>query len=501
MNKSHTIAEKYNILSERFTNKQCTLITTLEEYTKNEDKYKKVNIIASCGHKRNDVFIHDFFNKGCGNRCNDCVKKETKDKVINKEVKTNEIEYLAYNLFKDNLHDFEVIRTNEGCIVDIIIKPKNKVFSNNELYLPIQLKSILSPLSTEFNNNNTKLYSFNGLIKDRYKNMVILLICIQEKKFWILDNDNLQTDGKISIGKTSDTYSKYRVDITNINSKFIELYDKNKSWYNTKEHFNTSNNIYQQIEKEYNILRKTKLDFITFTKPFIDMQAYDFLIGTRRVQEKVCGIRKDRPEYRCLLSRSNGYKNGKLLKKGYKLGDNDFYWFNLPDMNTFYIIPEKILYDMNKIGDDKIKMLYIPFNDTDHWLYDYKFYYDKPDKKKILNLLDKYNHNNNIILDEQKYLENLRKLIPEYVEEIEVIKEIKSCIDCMKEILDLSTRCRKCYDKYKLKTSIINSNRPSLEQINADLKELKTFVKVGLKYNVSDNCIRKWIRKYSSLNI
>ena len=498
MNKSLTIEEKYNILSERFANKQCTLITTLEEYTNMTELYKRVNIIASCGHKRSDVFIHDFFNKGCGNRCNDCVKKGTRNKVINKDLTTNEIEYLAYNLFKDNLHDFEVMRTDECCNVDIIIKPKNKVFSNNELYLPIQLKSILEPSSTEFNNNNTKLYSFNGLIKDKYKNMVILLICVQDKKFWILDNDSLQTDGKISIGKTSDTYNKYRVDITKLNEKFIELYNKNKTWYNTKEHFNTSNNIYQIKEKEYIILRKTKLDFITFTKPFIDMQAYDFLIGSNKVQEKVCGIRKDRPEYRCFLSRSNGYKNGKLLKKGYKLGDNDFYWFNLPDMNTFYIIPEKILYDMKKIGGDKMKILYIPFNDTNHWLYNYKFYYDKPDKKKILEILNN-NKPNNMILDETIYLENLRKLIPEYVEEIEVTKEIKSCIDCMKEISDLSLRCRKCCDKYKLKTSIMNSNRPSLEQINADLKELKTFVKVGLKYNVSDNCIRKWIKKYNTL--
>lgn len=240
------------------------------------------------------------------------------------------------------------------------------------------------------------------------------------------------------------------------------------------------------------------MDFITFTKPFIDMQAYDFLIGSNKVQEKVCGIRKDRPEYRCFLSRSNGIKNGKQLKTGYKLGENDFYWINLPDTNTFYIIPEKILYDMNKIGGDKMKILYIPFNDTDHWLYKYKFYYDKPDNKKILEILNN-NKLNDIILDETIYLENLRKLIPEYVEEIEVIKEIKSCIDCMKEISDLSLRCRKCCDKYKLKTSIINSNRPSLEQINADLKELKTFIKVGLKYNVSDNCIRKWIRKYNTL--
>ena len=493
MNKIHTIEEKYNLLSERFANKQYTLITTLEEYTNMTGLYKKVNIIASCGHKRSDVFIHDFFNKGCGNRCNDCVKKGTRDKFINKDLTTNEIEDLAYNLFKDNLHDFEVMRTNEGCNVDIIIKLKNK-----DLYLPIQLKSILSPLSTEFNNNNTKLYSFNGLIKDKYKNMVILLICIQEKKFWILDNDDLQTDGKISIGKTSDTYNKYRVDITKLNEKFIELYDKNKTWYNTKEYFLIPTNIYQVREQTYARHREESLKFLTFTKPFIDMQVYDFLIGTRRVQEKVCSIRKDRPEYRCVLCKSNGIKNGKIQKTGYKLGDNDFYWINLPDMNTFYIIPEKILYDINKIGGNKMKILYIPFNDTNHWIYDYKFYYNKPNIKKILNLLGK-NVENDMILDETIYLKNLRKLIPEYVEEIEVTKEIKCCIDCMKEILDLSTRCRKCCDKYKLKTSIINLNRPSLEQINADLKELKTFVKVGHKYNVSDNCIRKWIRKYNTL--
>jgi hypothetical protein len=377
MNKSLTIEGKYNILSERFANKQCTLITTLEEYKKNEDKYKKVNIIASCGHKRSDVFIHDFFNKGCGNRCNDCVKKDTRNKVINKELTTNEIEYLAYNLFKDNLHDFEVMRTNEGCIVDIIIKPKNK-----DLYLPIQLKSILESSSTEFNNNNTKLYSFNGLIKDRYKNMVILLICVQEKKFWVLDNDNLQTNGRISIGKTSDTYNKYSVDITNINSKFMELYDKNKSWYNTKEHFLIPINKYQVREQKYARIRVESLKFLTFTKPFLEGCVYDFLIGSNKVQEKVCGIRKDSLVYRCFLSKNNGIDNGKRQKTGYKLGDNDFYWINLPDMNTFYIIPEKILYDMNKIGYDKIKMLYIPFNDTDDWLYDYKFYYDKPNIKK-----------------------------------------------------------------------------------------------------------------------
>jgi hypothetical protein len=489
------IISRYNDISKKFLDKGCKLITTESEFCKLTDEYKKVNIIASCGHEINNVFIHDFFNKGCGNRCIECVKKDTRNKVINKELTTNEIEYLAYNLFKDTLHDFDMYRTNEGCNVDIIIKPKNK-----ELYLPIQLKSILEPLSTEFNNNSTKLYAFNGLIKDKYQNMIILLICIKEKKFWVLDNGNLQTNGKISIGKISDTYDKYQVDINNLNQKFIELYYQNKDWYNTKIYFNTPNNIYQVREQEYVKLRETKLDFITFTKPFIDMQVYDFLIGSNKVQEKVCMIMKDRSQYRCFLTKHNGIKNGKLLKTGYKLGDNDFYWINLPDKNTFYILPEKVLYDNDKIGSNKMKILYIPFNDINHWIYNYKFYYNNIDKNKLLTILDN-NKSNNIIIGEQKYLENLRKLIPEYEEEIVVVKEkeIKYCIDCNLVINTMSIRCRKCCDIFKLKTSIRDSNRPSLDQLNTDLKELKSFIKVGAKYNVSDNCIRKWIRKYNTL--
>jgi hypothetical protein len=35
---------------------------------------------------------------------------------------------------------------------------------------------------------------------------------------------------------------------------------------------------------------------------------------------------------------------------------------------------------------------------------------------------------------------------------------------------------------------------------NQDLKELGSFVKVGEKYNVSDNSIRKWIKKYEKYN-
>ena len=42
-------------------------------------------------------------------------------------------------------------------------------------------------------------------------------------------------------------------------------------------------------------------------------------------------------------------------------------------------------------------------------------------------------------------------------------------------------------------------NRPSYEQLKKDLKN-SSYVQVGKKYNVSDNCIRKWLKTYKKYN-
>ena len=63
------------------------------------------------------------------------------------------------------------------------------------------------------------------------------------------------------------------------------------------------------------------------------------------------------------------------------------------------------------------------------------------------------------------------------------------CANCGKEKSTNSKYCSVCSSLFRRKVE-----RPTLEQLNKDFKELKTFVAVGKKYNVSDNTIRKWLK-------
>jgi hypothetical protein len=76
----------------------------------------------------------------------------------------------------------------------------------------------------------------------------------------------------------------------------------------------------------------------------------------------------------------------------------------------------------------------------------------------------------------------------------EFTKESQKCIDCDKEILPLSTRCADCHNIYKEKY-LVKVSRPSYEQLVEDIKNL-SMVAVGKKYGVSDNSVRKWMKKY-----
>ena len=71
------------------------------------------------------------------------------------------------------------------------------------------------------------------------------------------------------------------------------------------------------------------------------------------------------------------------------------------------------------------------------------------------------------------------------------------CCDCSKPVNDYKTkRCFDCRNKFRFESKYnLLHNRPSYEQLLEDLKS-SSYTKVGKKYGVSDNTIRKWIKVY-----
>jgi predicted O-linked N-acetylglucosamine transferase (SPINDLY family) len=74
-------------------------------------------------------------------------------------------------------------------------------------------------------------------------------------------------------------------------------------------------------------------------------------------------------------------------------------------------------------------------------------------------------------------------------------KEEPKCIDCDVKVSRKGNRCIACDNKNRF--IIASKDRPSLEQLKTDLQENgNNFCAVARIYKVSDNCIRKWIKKY-----
>ncbi len=134
------------------------------------------------------------------------------------------------------------------------------------------------------------------------------------------------------------------------------------------------------------------------------------------------------------------------------------------------------------------------------------------DISKDNTIIDNYGYSNEKQLNFCIIVEKERKNINKYKEIKEIIKkneeskniEVQNeiidnkqiskqnkCVDCGKSIRKQSQRCLECYNKEKL----LVKQRPSYEQLKKDVKELN-FTGTGKKYNVSDNAIRKWIKRY-----
>lgn len=125
-----------------------------------------------------------------------------------------------------------------------------------------------------------------------------------------------------------------------------------------------------------------------------------------------------------------------------------------------------------------------------------------PNKCSICNQSTEWNNKNLVMIldhingiNNDNRIENLRLICPNCNSQQDTFcgrknKKIYKCKDCGNNMFRASERCEKCSQIFRRKVVW-----PSYEQLKEDIKEL-SYTKIGKKYGVSDNAVRKWIKFY-----
>jgi hypothetical protein len=368
----------YESMSSYFESKNCKL-----SYTKNEfenyyiNNKQKINYIASCGHE-NKVSWKNFRSINQGINCPKCVNKNTGEKLKEFRVGDNKNSCLqelkCINYFKNLITDYYTLeKLFDGCKADIVIKNKN---DNFDLWLGIQVKST--------NKKTQREQYYFRLNNNKYDNCLLLCICEEDKKMWLIPYEEVTGLKTIGIASKS-KYNKYEVNIKNLVEKLNIYYNLiNKFDFNT---LNTPTNCTQKQELEYRKLRETKIDFVQFKNNEVEGLVYDFKIGDKKVQEKVGSIvHNNANSFSFNLIKYECRVEGKCVNQSYQEGDNELYWLNCKN-GKFYVIPEKELIDNGYIG--KKHKLYVSATNTNtEWCNKYLFDYDNVDKERLLQLIN-----------------------------------------------------------------------------------------------------------------
>ena len=377
---------KYENIIEEFNKRGCKLLTTKEEHIEILNTVKKTNYklyySASCGHN-NWVFYNVFKSRGTGIICPTCKHKinslEKKEKIKNNELSKicnieQEFEFIKY-ISKLLENEFEFIKAFDGCKSDIIFRPKNIA---DDKWVGIQVKTTKQRYLT---------YGFNINNNYNYTDCLLLFYCFEDECMWLIPENIIQDQKKVSIGYNKSKYNIYKTCKDTICEKLKNLYSST-----TQFNFNILNiptNIYQQREQEFRKFRENKIDFIDFCYENMEGTVYDFKINKLKIQEKVTKIYDKENRYIFNLCKNNGTQNNIQ----YDIGDNDYYWLNCDNKIYFFVIPEKILIDKGIIGNNK-KTLFFKItvrkilHKNSSWLQPYMFNYENIDKERLINVLN-----------------------------------------------------------------------------------------------------------------
>ncbi len=380
----------YEEYKKTFDDKNCTLLTTLEEFNqiKNKKNTHKFDIISSCGHNHS-VHYNVFKHRNSGVLCPSCKLKETiKKKIANNEFdkvdgcsRNNVTEYKGFLMFKEMINElYDIKKTFDGSLVDFCIKKKDVL---EDKWIPVQIKT----------SSNTN--SFH--VENKYKDMILLLINIADKRFWMMNGNDFLNQIKIEIGKKKSKYSIHEFNNTNV-FEFIDKYSIN-TIQKSFEEYNTCTQYYIKREQEYAKKREEKLNFLNFEYDEKGYLVYDFIVNGYKVQEKVSEAKKDKSikdsgQIYCLAKRQTINEKSKFV--AYEVNDNDFYYFHVYETSLFYIIPENKLIEHGYISNKKklnTKIILYPLRNKEdlvnkniktQWANDFLYSYDnEADMEKI----------------------------------------------------------------------------------------------------------------------
>jgi hypothetical protein len=373
----------YEKTSNYFESKNCKLCYTKEEF---ESYYKKntqkLKYIASCGHE-NNVCWKNFYSVNQGIQCPSCVNKKTGIKLQQLYSGKNcngslQQEYSGIQYFISLVKSiYDIKKTFDGCKADIALKPKT---CELDKWLCIQVKT--TNIKTERGQ-----YYFR-LNNSSYEDCLLLCICEEDKRMWLIPYEDVNGQKTIGIAKKS-KYNKYEITEEKIFESLNIFYTKMPLFEYNVINIPTSKS--QQQEQEFRNLRENKIDFIEFINHDIEGLVYDFKIGNKKVQEKVGSYCKENNPNMFIFSLAKyDYRiNGKCKNKCYEEGDNDLYWLHCKN-RKFYVIPESLLIEKGFVGKNCVKQkLYVsPTNTNTAWCNKYLFDYDNIDKERLIKIIN-----------------------------------------------------------------------------------------------------------------
>lgn len=367
----------YDRIIGEFEEKGCKLLTTKEEFLSPENLqqrnlYKiKLRYIALCNHEHN-VFYNVFKYQNSCTKCPKCWSRENGLRT-KKMYEVNEVSKI-YTLENENsiiqkINDkisiiFDVHKAFDGCLVDMMIKPKT---ITEDKWIGIQVKT-----------TNANCSGYNYHINNSYKNCLILCYTIRDNRLWIFPENVISGITKITIGKKkSKKYGQYEIIFDNIIDVLINLYENTSKF--EYDVLNTPINIYQKREQDFRKFRESMLPQFEYKCDELEGTEYDFFLNGLKIQEKVCQ-KNNKGACMFFLQRNQ--------KRCYALGDNDFYWLNSSDKDYFLVIPESILLQQGFLNytqngervEGKRKAMKVTFRDKLNkqieWLQPYLFNYN-----------------------------------------------------------------------------------------------------------------------------